>query len=1146
MSFSPAPDVESAPLGTRIMSSPYRTLSFALALSILAATPVAAQDIQWRFKPPLGLVDSSPAVVDMNGDGISDIVMTTTAGSVLAVDHKGQQIWMRGVQIPISIPPTVVDLVEDETPEVLVVNQSGHVYCMAGKTGDPIWDYSLPGKIEWGTTALAAYDLDGDGALEIIAADDGGHVVCLSRDGEKVWQYDGTHGHGMCPAVGLIGDRKEPVVVLAGPKAALVCLDAQGKVLWQLEGKNGASPVIADIDGDGQNEIVGGQDNAVIAADATGRVLWQHAMPKTIDSSIAVADADENGVNDIYAIDLAGTVVALAPDGSLQWTANVRERVRRSPAIADVDGDGKLEVVVAGYSGEMYLFRGDGELKETVPMPNTTNASPTIADLSGDGTPSVIYVTGTGDLLAYRWPGAKPGANVQWPEYRFSSARQGAYVPRLAQSPVRIAAIDFGDLYAGANTVSVSVDNPEAAALRVEIRIERSGADPLVVPAVSGDTQVTVTADYLLDSLAPTVLAIACHVYVGDSLVAKRSTEAYVAPFQREMADLADLLAVVQAQAGALPEAYAILGEMAALEGRVPGYRDRVAASGTHTDVGRRELRDTLRGEIGRLRDLDVLTRAALAHRKTGAWPVQLAAANPWAPSGALDEVLEGRMGETAVRVEAFQGETESAAVNAINWSPATQTVRVEIDDLACSGQESVLWHNAIRLHEVIDIPTQTLDKSADALPTMNQGQVWTLPGWDGRQLWLTIDTKGLQPGTWTTTVHLRTLEVQSTSFDIPLTVEVWKTKLADTNVLRHCNWGYVAGSRLKDYEAASIADRVAHGNNVFVCNILPRATYGANGNPTGDIDFTANDEYVRKYAPHGMILFQNYNPITTPAPLDSEAYAKAYAHFLRAWVKHLADLGVGYDGFAMYPIDEPGLNDGLVAAYLRNAKLTRAADPKVRMYTDPVARITGEELHEMTPYVDIWCPNRVGFLLDVGAEKLKIMQDSGAAMWNYECLGNAKHQSPLGYYRGQAWLAWRHGLTGIGFWSYCTSSADPWYRPQDTLDYLLIYQGDGVVASKRWEAVRDGVEDYAMLHALREAMERARAAGTHPEDVGKAEKLLTDQATAIAQFCGLDEYGTEPGKGGIPAVRTRADGRFAEIQLVRRELADLLQRLAG
>ncbi len=1125
----------------------YGLLLFVAAFLVLAPH-VGARDVQWTFKPPLGLVDSSPALADLDGDGIDELIMTTTAGSTLAVDQQGRQIWMQGVQIPISTAPTVVNLLEDETPEVLVVNQTGTVFCLAGKTGDPIWKYNLPGKIEWGMTALVAYDLDGDEDLEIIATDDQGNVLCLSHDGEKVWQYTGDHGYARCPAVGFVGDSAEPVILIAGAKVPLLCLSAEGKEHWRFpESGSGASPVIADLDGDGKNEIVGGHDNAVMGVQANGTLLWKHALPKQIDSAIAVADGDENGVADIYAIDLSGTLVVLDPKGKKQWGANVRERVRRSPAIADIDGDDALEVIVAGYSGEMYIFSGDGELKESIAMPNTTNAAPTVVDLQGDGTPSVLYVTGTGAITAYRWPEAKPDAKVQWAEYRFNSARTGAFVPATAQSPVTIQAIDFGHFYAGPNTLSVAIDNPESEDLRVEFSIERSGKKPTVVTKTVDTPHIETSVDYSLGMDGPSSLSLACRVYAGENLVAQRTGSAYIVPFRKELRDLSAHLDAVKQNALALPEAYAHLGKVAATESRLANYESRAAVAGTLSEVARRELRDALRGELADFARLETLTEAAVTHQRERDWPLQLAAANPWAPFGGLEEAVEGRMERRRVEVEAFQGETESAAVNLINWDAKSRTTRIEIDDFKLSGEEEKTARRAetfITLHEVIDVPTQTLDTSADALPVMNQGHVLTLPGWEARQVWLTIDTSTLSPGLWKSTIHFNSLEVESVAYDIPIRIEVFETAQANTNVLRHCNWGYVHGSRLKHHESETIADRVAHGNNVFVSTFLPKATYDENGVLVGEIDFTDHDVFVHKYASNGMILFHNNHPITTKAPHDSEAYKKAYIHYVRTWVKHLANKGIGYEDFAMYPIDEPGLNDGLVEAYLHNAKLTRAADPKVLMYTDPVARITEEELHEMTPYVDIWCPNRVGFMLDVGKEKMDIMKATGATMWNYECLGNAKHQSPLGYYRGQAWLAWHHGLTGIGFWSYCTSGADPWYRPQDTLDYLMTYHGNGVVVSKRWESVRDGVEDYAMLHALRERVKAAKAAGENQDAVAKAERILGELASTVGAFCGVDEGGTVPGKGGLTAVRKLADQRFETIQETRRAIADVMEIL--
>ena len=109
-----------------------------------------------------------------------------------------------------------------------------------------------------------------------------------------------------------------------------------------------------------------------------------------------------------------------------------------------------------------------------------------------------------------------------------------------------------------------------------------------------------------------------------------------------------------------------------------------------------------------------------------------------------------------------------------------------------------------------------------------------------------------------------------------------------------------------------------------------------------------------------GPFLFCGYyGGLSGPGGFGSPAYEKAHAEFVRRWVAHLAELGVGYDGFAFYPVDEMGLHPGLVERYLRCAKLTKAADPNVRMYTDPAPGVTLEELKMTAPYTDIWLPER-------------------------------------------------------------------------------------------------------------------------------------------------------------------------------------------
>ena len=199
------------------------------------------------------------------------------------------------------------------------------------------------------------------------------------------------------------------------------------------------------------------------------------------------------------------------------------------------------------------------------------------------------------------------------------------------------------------------------------------------------------------------------------------------------------------------------------------------------------------------------------------------------------------------------------------------------------------------------------------------------------------------------------------------------------------------------------------------------------------------------------------------------------------------------------------------------------------------------DDLKAMAPYTDIWCPARIGIVNKPDQSKLDFIKSTGGDVYTYECQGNAKHRSPLGYYRGQAWLAWMHGLKSLGFWTYCTSGFDPWFNSGEP-DYLMIYPGDGVVPSRRWHAVRDGIEDHAMLTLLRAAADSA--AGQTAKAVEEARRLLDADAREVARFCGLDDDDEVPGVGGLPQQRLVEDRRWRKISEVREHMARLMEAL--
>jgi hypothetical protein len=181
--------------------------------------------------------------------------------------------------------------------------------------------------------------------------------------------------------------------------AALVCLSPDGAVLWTrsfpaidsadpITGKTyttstvSTRPVVADINGDGQLEVVvgvgaeidhfrpgtqniygPGDKGAFYAVSATdGSILWSRTMRDTIGAS------DEEGNT---------TGSDGIPDGILS-----------TPVVADMDHDGYPEVGWGSWDQHAYLVDGrTGQDKGGWPvnLHDTTFAAPLIVDVDGDG-----------------------------------------------------------------------------------------------------------------------------------------------------------------------------------------------------------------------------------------------------------------------------------------------------------------------------------------------------------------------------------------------------------------------------------------------------------------------------------------------------------------------------------------------------------------------------------------------------------------------------------------------------------------------------------------------------------------------------------------------------------------------------------------
>ena len=343
-----------------------------------------------------------------------------------------------------------------------------------------------------------------------------------------------------------------------------------------------------------------------------------------------------------------------------------------------------------------------------------------------------------------------------------------------------------------------------------------------------------------------------------------------------------------------------------------------------------------------------------------------------------------------------------------------------------------------------------------DAMPPLPFDSVFEVADGETKGIWIDLRSRDLKPGIYRGTLVFTPLDPAAvTELRVPVRQAVAAIESPKELPVAVFNWDYGVTKDQADYEFLRKA-RV----NVFHVNGGNDAKEAVNWEKS---NLKQVLDQVDANGDRGKVIFFLENWFTGAADKwngDLDNYYLQLAAYMKS-------RGYDYDQWIVHCFDET-LGD----KFLNGAKNIKRLDSRIRIFSDPPPA-NADQLRPFLPYLDYFCLGSWFRQDDAknGNQALELLRSTGKPLWIYECESQPRH--PLDNYRRMALNSLQCKWDGFTFWSltgleFRHASITP---PAGVINYGMTYLDENAVRypSRRWALWELGVDDYALVTALRE-----------------------------------------------------------------------------